>query len=319
LNTIQRKDLDTYFGGANETPYVSFYVEDELLDPMTKVKKSVACITSRFIQVLVRPTFQEPKYKEMPVYFIDYVCVDRDHENRRLDICRKLLQTHEYYQRVHNPSIQISFIKSESSLFEGVVPLFTYTTSTFSLRNLFFQPLPPHFQMVRVYKENMDVLIDFLHMQKNLSNTTFPFDLFLLSDIGSMVAAIQKQLLYVCCIQRNNIVYGIYFIKNARLRYEDVDGNTLHCIGSVMNYVISKEDYGRLFYLGLLHSLRLILREKPSFKIILFDELGHNQILLRFWRERHTELNKHTVAYYSFNWVVPRSPFSAERCCSIHL
>uniref|UniRef100_A0A6C0I5J6 Glycylpeptide N-tetradecanoyltransferase n=1 Tax=viral metagenome TaxID=1070528 RepID=A0A6C0I5J6_9ZZZZ len=321
LNTIQRKDLGVYFGGVNEPAYISFYTQDELANKdgnFSTTKLPVACITSRFAQLLVRPTMTEEKYTCLPIYFIDHVCVDRDHENQRVDISRKLLQTHEYNQRINNVSIYISLIKSETNLFDGVVPLFTYTMSTFALRPQTVQALPPHFQIVRIYKENMDVLTDFLHMQKNLTTgSTFPFDLFLVSDLDTIIAAIQAQLLYACCIQRSNIVYGIYFIKNARLRYEEADGNTLHCIGSVMNYVISKEDYGKLFYLGFLHSLGLILREKPSFNTILFDELGHNELLLQFWRERHTELEKCQTAYYSYNWIVPKSPFLTDRCAVI--
>jgi len=320
LHTILKKDLDVYLNGANEPAYISFYIEDEYLpignlseETIRLITKPIGCITSRPFQLLIRPTLREPIYTKLSVYFIDYLCVDRDHETKSLEINRKLLQTHEYNQRTKNPSIAISIIKSETNLFDGVVPLFRYNVATFALRDMNVQPMPPHFQVVRIYKENMDVLTDFLHMQANLMNV-FPFDLCVLPELGTIVAAIRKQLLYAFCIQRENIVYSIYFIKNARLRYEDVDGNTLHCIGSVMNYQMSPEDIGKLFFLGLLHSLKDILREKPSFKMILFDDMGHNRTLLRFWRERNTELILNNAAYYAFNWVVPHSSFSAERC-----
>jgi hypothetical protein len=217
------------------------------------------------------------------------------------------LQTHEYNQRSRNPAVTISLLKAETDLFGGVVPLFQYTIATYSLHLRSAVALPPHFQVVRIYKENMQILQDFI--QSNLACT---LDIMFLPEMGTITALIRRQLLYVFCLQREGSTYGIYFIKNARLRYEDIDGNTLHCVASVMNY--ENVDEGRLFYAGFQYALRNIVRERPSFKMILFDEIGDNQTLARFWRESHASICTNQAAYYLLNWIYPSSPVAASRC-----
>jgi hypothetical protein len=310
FNTVLKEDVIAYFGGANQPPFISFY---NFIGMDIAPHKPIGCISSRSTNFYFRPTITEEVYTKMPVYMIDYLCVSRDLENRKRDISRKLLQTHEYNQRIKNPSISVSLIKAEVDLFEGVVPLFQYIISTYNLRNIFFPTLPIHFQVVEVYKENLDILTDFLHTQSRLDFSREPcdFDVFIMPDMGVLLSLIRRRLLYVYCLQRSGNTYGMYFIKNAKIRYEDVDGNTLQLIGSVLDY--RQYERGELHYLGFLHSLKLIIKKKPSFKMLLFDEIGHNVMLTRYWRNKHTPLFKNEVALYMYNMIFPRSPVPPER------
>jgi hypothetical protein len=281
-------------------------------------QKPIACISSRSINFYFRPTLCEEVYTKMPVYIIDYLCVSRDFDNKKREISRKLLQTHEYNQRIKNPSISVSLIKAEVDLFEGVVPLFQYTIATYNLRNIFFPPLPTHFQVVEIYKENLGILTDFLNTQSHLDFSREPcdFDLFIMSDIGVLISLIRRRLLFVYCLQRSGNVYGMYFIKNAKIRYEDVDGNTLQLVASILDY--RQYDRGELHYLGFLHSLQSIIKKKPSFKMLLIEEIGHNVLITRYWRNKHTPLFKNEAALYLYNMIFPMSPIPIERCFILH-
>ena len=326
LHTIVKKDMDIFFSGNNDPAYVSFYYEDRFSITNQKdvmggvVSEStlpIGCITSRPITLYYRPTQRERAFSKTAIYFMDYLCIEREQGPRKTDMSRKLLQTHEYNQRIKNPAIQISLLKAETDLFGGVVPFIEYTISTYSLRNSRVLTLPPHFQVVRIYKENLQLLQEFMYneTQRDFSRQPGNMDIMFLPDISTLTALIRRQLLYVFCLQRENSMYGIYFIKNARLRYEDVDGNTLHCVASVMNYdSIAVKDEGRLFYAGFQQSLQQIIRERPSFKMILFDEIGNNQVLTRLWREQYTPLYTSQAAYYLFNWIYPCSPIVSSRC-----
>jgi len=309
FNTLVKDDVNSYFSGSSHPPFISFYRD---LNPIAS--PPVACISSRGLQFYFRPTLTEEVYTKMPTYIIDYLCISRELENKKRELSRKLLQTHEYNQRTRNPAISVSLVKAEVELFDGVVPLFQYTTSTYNLRNIFFPPLPTHFQVVEVYKENLDLLSDFLNIQSHLDFRREPceFDVFVMPDMGVLISLIKRRLLYVYCLQRAGNIYGMYFIKNAKIRYEDVDGNTLQLVGSVLDY--RQYDRGELHYLGFLHSLKLIIKKKPSFKMLLIDEIGHNKLLTTYWRNKHTPIFKNDAAIYLFNMVFPRSPLPPERC-----
>ena len=93
------------------------------------------------------------------------------------------------------------------------------------------------------------------------------------------------------------------------MQYEDIDGDTLQLVGSVMNC-----DSTKLFYDGLLHSMHHIIKKQRKYKMVLFEAIGDNATLLSLWRERNTPLFTNKSAYYTFNLIYPRSPLLAERC-----
>lgn len=317
FHTIVKKDIDSYFEGSTEPPMVSFYKDSIISDKLdTYIFPTQGIITSRSIRFFHRPTLSEPIYTEIPIYYIDSLCIHRC--EKKTEISRKLLQTHEYNQRIKNPNITISLIKAEVELFDGMIPLFQYHVYTYHLRNIFFPALPPKFQLVQIYKNNLDILTDLLYKQSHSDFTKekCQFDICFIPDMGLLISLIRRRLLYVYCVQREGNIFGIYFIKNAKLRYEDVDGNTLQLIASIMTYEGS--DMGQLFYLGFLHSLQQIIKKRPSFKMLLIDDIGHNQVLNSRWREKHSPIFNNNAAYYLFNMIFPCSPIESSRCLVLH-
>jgi hypothetical protein len=302
--------------GHNEPTYVSFFNEKHYNKLETSgnnieivlSETPIGCITSRPTKVFFRPTLTEEFYTESIVYYIDFLCVNRAKDVK--SISRKLLQTHEYNQRKKNPNIKVSIIKKEIELFAGVVPCVKFNTQTFYLRNINFGSLPPHFQVVRVLKENIEMLSDFIYIQThtNLKETGF-FDFFVIPDVGSLSGLIKSNLLYVYVLKSGEQVYGIYFIKDIKTQFEDIDGDTLEVIASVSN-----SNNSELFYLGFLHSLQLIIKDRKSYKMILIDGIGHNLQLLDYWREKHSPIFDNPTAYYLFNYVYPRTPLDPNRC-----
>ena len=62
-----------------------------------------------------KSTLHEFHYEKLSIYFIDYLCIHRQEKQKELN--RKLLQTHEYNQRLFNPNIKVSLIKKEMDFF----------------------------------------------------------------------------------------------------------------------------------------------------------------------------------------------------------
>jgi hypothetical protein len=230
-------------------------------------------------------------------------------------ISRKLLQTHEYNQRIKNPKVLVSLIKKEIELFEGVVPLVQYSTFLFHLRNIHFPNLPPQHEVLQITTENIDIILDFFYIQKNTTETNpFSFDIMILSEIGNIVSLIKQKILYVYCLRNGENILGMYFIKDAKMQYEklnqeDIENNTLQCIGSITNC-----ESNQVFYLGYLHGLRQIIEKNRKYRMILMEEIGHNCFLVNIWRKNHTPIFINDTAYYLFNMIYPRSPVSPDKC-----
>ena len=117
LHTITENEIDSILTGTNEPCYVSTFNEkiiqtnEEQGASILVNPESIGCITSRPYKMFYRPTLTEQVYASDLLYFIDYLCVKRERDAKKLN--RVLLQTHEYNQRTKNPDILISLIKKE--------------------------------------------------------------------------------------------------------------------------------------------------------------------------------------------------------------
>jgi len=114
--------------------------------------------------------------------------------------------------------------------------------------------------------------------------------------------------MYIYCLKSEGHLYGLYFFKDTKTQYDDIEGNTLQCIASVMN---SESD--EIFYSGFLHSLEAI-NKITTYKMFIFESLSHNKILLNRWRTKYTPVFTNEIAYYLYNFVYPCSPIPAEKC-----
>ena len=331
LHNIQLNDIDAYLTGQCEPSFISVYIEPKyhLVDisgiDIVSSPNPIGCITSRSLNMYYRTPENKTNYALKPIYYIDFICVHREKnkDNDKIKINRQLLQTHEYNQRIQNTNVTSSIIKKEIDLFDGIIPMVKYDTYTFHLRNIHFPKLPAHFELIQINTENSDILFDFLHLKQS-ANTGFSldpeslesvndssmFDIMVLPDIGNITALIKQRLLYVYCLRKKKDIYGIYFIKDAKMQFDDIEGNTLQCIGSVNQMVNSNS----LFYVGFLHGLRQIIHKHPEFKMILIEDIGHNTILLNHWRTKHTPIFVNKTAYYTYNFIYPSSPIAKEKC-----
>ena len=90
--------------------------------------------------------------------------------------------------------------------------------------------------------------------------------------------------------------------------YEELEGNTLHFIGSIMNCL-----QPTIFYSGYLNSLKHLLKKDKSFTMLLFENIGHNHIILQQWNRSYVPVFTNNTAYYLYNFVYPGSPLAVNR------
>jgi len=315
LLTLLTNDLDALYSGHNETPYLSIYNEKVYMHPeddtttITVKNNPIGCILSYPITFYHQSSPEHKIYTETPIYFLDFLCVHREHSP--IKKTRELFQTHEYNQRIKNPMIVGSLIKREIELFDGVVPLVQYNSYVYYLRNIIFPALPPHFQVLQIDTETIDILTDFIFTQTHLDlehNDKY-YHFISVPNMGNYISTIKSNICHVYCLKNGEDIYAMYFFKDAKMQYEDLNGNTLHFYGSFMN--TNNRD---LFYVGFMHAIRQILKKYPEYKMLIFENLGDNTIIHTIWRSRNTPTFVNKAAYYTFNWIFPSSPLQPENC-----
>ena len=222
-------NLDAYMTGHSYPSYLSFYKEDfyttvgksPIITDSTVIdtlKKPIGCISARTIDI---------KFLEdisIKAYFWEFICIKREKADKYLS--RQLIQTQEFRQRQRNMDfilsskdpyetpISASIFKKEVDLCEGIVSLVEYDTKMFMIKNEPLKKLPPHFVLIEIGGENIDLLIDFLEISKT------KFEVFGLTEIGNLVGLIQKRLLMVYCIQKAKDIYSAYFFRDSRTQYD---------------------------------------------------------------------------------------------------
>ena len=316
LLIMENKNLDEIYTGHNEPCYVSLYydipkyINDISLSETQIIHKNIiGCIFSNPINLYCQCSLDNNSYIQTKFYFVDYLCISKDKDQKKYS--RELFQTHEYNQRINNPSIVSSLIKKEIDLFDGVVPLVQYYTNIYYLRNIIFPLLPHYFYTIQIEENNINILTDFLYVQTHLDVQKNNNSLKILSliEINNYLELIKQNVYYIFYLKKGEHIYGMYFFKNAKMQYEDIDGNTLHFFGSFNN-----SDSVSLFYLGFLHSIQKIIKKNPNFKMMMFENLGHNTIIHEEWKKKNTPIFENKTAYYTFNWVYPCSPLLPEKC-----
>ena len=304
LSTMTAKTMDAYMTGHNAPAFVSAHTE--LDGTLTGIA------TSRPVQIWVLGS------SSLDAYHLDFICVHREQFGSR-HLSETLFTTHEYNQRIRNPAIPVSIFKKEGALCEGMVPLIEYTQSVFYMRPLqnlvgVLGAMPAHFQIVRVAKENGDLLHDIYQILTGRHGGGNPdkrshhgggdmsrkggFEVCILPDLGNFRGMLLAKELYLYCLKKGNHLYGVYVFRNAQTHYEDIDGDTLELVASIQN-----SDSAGLFFRGFVFSLREILKENRQYKMSMISSVGHNRLLLAKWREYHHTILETRCALYLYNYV----------------
>lgn len=310
-NTTQ-EDINTVLTGYQEPSYVSFYYEKEKTSNPGTVslqdynQEPVGCITSIPVNMFFLPTLREPEYTERKLYFVNSLVVNRSRNQQKIN--RSLLQTHEYNQRVMNPTIQSTIIKKEVDLLDGVIPCVQLNTTTFYIKEVKFPSLPPNNVVSEISNDNFALLDDFFKETTHNSSRTCYFNMIVIPDMTNVYNLIKIEQLFVYVLRVGEQVIGVYFFKDTKLLHEKLEGNTLHFIGSIMN-----NNNPQVFYTGFLFALKSILKKTKKYKVLVIDSISHNDIVLSQWSQYNKPISITNTGYYLFNYIIPVMPFEQTK------
>ena len=109
-----------------------------------------------------------------------------------------------------------------------------------------------------------DIELTRRHISNIIRDNNNSLKILSLIEINNYLELIKQNMYYIFYLKKGEHIYGMYFFKNAKMQYEDIDGNTLQFFGSFNN-----SDSVSLFYLGFLHSIQKIIKKNLGENLII--------------------------------------------------
>jgi hypothetical protein len=302
LYTLVEKDLKARFSGHFETPFLSFYNEKNYVSTGKSSEKQFDILSTNVeIQLFPEPkgcigsypvrTFYHPANEYRSANYLTFISVDRAYKSQ--NISRNLISTHDYNVRRHNPDVRIGLLKKDVGVCEGAVPLITFSTHLFQINVSKTKQRVRN--IVQVYRQNWVILFDTLH---GLFKSNVLYDFVVSIDIGAIKSRIDAEILFVYAFCEKGNVMAMYFIEDAHVLYEKETGyKGIRLVASINNGLSDP-----LFLQGFLECLRKIQKQNLDFKMLLIDNIGHNQTVIQMMNGC---VEQTTGAYYFINWMFP--------------
>lgn len=269
-----------------------------------------------------------------PAYYMDWFCLSRHTQNQK-QAAYQLFQTHEWNQRIADKDVHVTLFRRDTHLCAGVVPFVRFRSATYPLRNLQIEALPPDFQLKLVrHNHHTHFVYDFLDQ----FDTSHLFDAAAFVDKASIHELLAARQLFVGALIQKEQLYGLYFLKNANIKYDELEdigsgqvgGDTLHLVASFSNTESSD-----LFYTGFLHCMREVLKDRCTtlsatttnrkskairrqainerFGILMMDAIGHSMSIVERWETQNVAMVRVESAYYLYNYVWSKLPVDPTR------
>lgn len=300
LYTLVEKDAKARFSGHFDTPFLSFYNEKNYVSTGKSSEKQFDILSTNVeIQLFPEPkgciasypvhTFYHPSNEYKPANYLNYISVDRAYKSQ--NISRNLISTHDYNVRRYNPDVRIGLLKKDVGICEGAVPLLTFSTGLFQINVSKTKQRVRN--IVQVYRQNWDIMLDTLH---GLFKPNVLYDFVVAIDIGAIKSRIDGEILFVYAFCEQGNVLAMYFIEDAHTHYEQGAKKSLRLVASINNGLTES-----LFFQGFLECLRKLQKRNLDFKMLLIDDIGHNEQLMM----QLEPVEKTTGAYYFINWMFP--------------
>jgi hypothetical protein len=236
-----------------------------------------------------------------PLYYWNYICIKRTADDK---LVQPLIQTHDYNIRMLDN--RGALFKKEIILCDGVVPLIKYQSYSYIIAPRFqLRPLSLFLTIQQLRKLDINTIMGCL--QKSGKK-------YILSEMGNLISLLDNHQLFVFSLKYRDEIYGMYFVKNAHVHYDGIEGgdvgaetgNTIQLAASVKQ-VYSDE----LFVLGWEHVLHAILKIRNTYRILLVDEMSDNSIILASLN-RKLAFQSNVAAYYLYNYGMYGMPFDSR-------
>jgi len=264
------------FVREKDPSYISTWTMNSLLGGM---------ITSRPIQL-----FSTTSPHHQAAYYIDYLCVHASYRSQ--GIAPKLIQTHEYNQRLGTPHRMVSVFKREQEL-TMIVPFTVFTTYGFPLHVLPPKETAPTAPDIRwLGEEDTEFVVNHLH-------ESFPYR-WMSTPMVIKEWLASKHILV--SVSTSPPPYSFFFFRKTYTHIRK-GVEALSCIGSICPPPHSPHILS-LFLTSLHQALK-----QTSTHYLVMEDISDNSILLDHIQREKAEIQSPT-AYYVYNYIHSTVPSS---------
>lgn len=280
-----------YFIGHNDKSFATFYYHHTLMLNLKKGttiddRTCIGLITSRPLDIVIHC---EPKPQHMRAYYVDYLCVSKQH--RKQGIAPQLIQTHHYNQRHINKNIVVSLFKREEEL-TGIVPLCVYTTYGFPVDTWTKPPdLSPPFKLLEVNQQNFRFLYDFVSVNSN------KFEIVISVAMQNVQELMKTKNVFVYAILCDDTIVACYFFRKSCVQVEK-GMEVLSCFASICDCDAN------LFVQGFKISFWKIALEN-YFGFAAVEDVSHNNQIVSNIMQKTEPLVRSPTAYFFYNFAYP--------------
>ena len=289
------ENVASYFAGHNDTSFVSFYTESELVTDLKKgtimdERRIVGTMTSRPIHILIN---KGEKDSQFDAYYVDYLCVDKNY--RKKGIAPQIIQTHNYNQRHLNKKISVCLFKREEQL-TGIVPLCVYSTYGFSMKK-WYKPHELHamYKLLEINEQNYHFLFDFMKASVD------KFEIIINTEHSNIIELIKTKniFVYVLTEGESNNIRSAYFYRKTCVFYEK-GLEILSCFASI-NGIDDPRD-NDLFIQGFKISFWKAA-EKNYFGFAVIENISHNNLIIENICMKTAPSVVSPTAYFFYNFA----------------
>jgi hypothetical protein len=293
LFAIEKKSFNTLFSGHFDTPYISFFTQNDFTKKDDNNGIISGCIASYPLHIYSK---QAPELKA--ANYLGYLSCSNSENTTET---RKLIATHEHSCRRKKPEIKAAILKKHVGNCQGVRPL-----AEFETRLLYINPLTnsenkakTKMSPFQIYRENWSMLTDTLAILPS------KFDFCAYMDIGAIKMRVDASQMWIYGLQSqsDNGIVALYFIEDALMLYENVNdygGKTM-----VLSASFYRGKDKAAFAKGFTESVRLIQKQNKDYVMMLVDDVGHNGYLTDVLDAKLVK--KTSGAYYLINYLLPEN------------
>lgn len=298
------ENIIPYFTMHNSKAYWSYFAEPEvLIDNKTgktvDENRIIGVITSRPLHVKINVN---NVYKELDVYYVDYLCVDKLW--RKKNIAPQLIQTHEYNQSHNNKKISVSLFKREDEL-TSIVPLTAYSTYCFPLAK-FSPPSSVHSKIALLSgdKQNIYYLYNFINEMRR------KFDVLIYPSMSNIMELVVTNNIHIKMLMIDGEIGAVYIFKKS-CTYIKEGEEIVSCIASINGNQLTRDEFISAFKNAIYDIV-----QQFKYTHLAIEDISNNTCIINDICIKTHPIVVSPTAYFFYNFA--HSPFKSEKCLIIN-
>lgn len=298
------ENIIPYFTMHNSKAYWSYFAEPEvLIDNKTgktvDENRIIGVITSRPLHVKINVN---NVYKELDVYYVDYLCVDKLW--RKKNIAPQLIQTHEYNQSHNNKKISVSLFKREDEL-TSIVPLTAYSTYCFPLAK-FSPPSSVHSKIALLSgdKQNIYYLYNFINEMRR------KFDVLIYPSMSNIMELVVTNNVHIKMLMIDDEIGAVYIFKKS-CTYIKEGEEIVSCIASINGNQLTRDEFISAFKNAIYDIV-----QQFKYTHLAIEDISNNTCIINDICIKTHPIVVSPTAYFFYNFA--HSPFKSEKCLIIN-